>query len=87
MDTVELINSDEQTPDDEDACIELRRAAWGLGAMAGIAPELCHVPRHRPRARAHACDGRSALARGYRDIELSGHPPPDMHSQTTGRHD
>jgi len=56
IDAIRLINSDDQTPDDEDARFELRCAACGYGAAVRIAPEawpMCrgtvweHVPSHR----------------------------------------
>jgi rubrerythrin len=56
IDAIELINSDRQTPDDEDVRFELRCAACGYGAVVRIPPEACpvcrgtlweHVPSHR----------------------------------------
>jgi len=56
IDAIKLVNSDEQTPDDEDARFELRCVACGYGAAVRIAPEACpmcrgtvweHVPSHR----------------------------------------
>jgi hypothetical protein len=38
---IELINSDEQTPDDDAAHLELRCAACGYGAAVRVAPEAC----------------------------------------------
>ena len=39
IDAIRLINSDDQTPDDEDARFELRCVACGYGAAVRIAPE------------------------------------------------
>jgi rRNA maturation endonuclease Nob1 len=56
MDAIKLINSDEQTPDDEDARFELRCAACGYRTAVRIALEACpmcrgtvweHPPSHR----------------------------------------
>jgi rubrerythrin len=56
IDAIKLINSDEQSPDDEDARFELRCVACGYCAAVRIAPEACpmcrgtvweHVPSHR----------------------------------------